>query len=293
MIDGVVLVNKPIGITSFAAVKKVSKQLQAKKVGHCGTLDPFASGLLIVTINNATKIARFIESQNKEYIATLVLGVKTDSGDNTGKVIKRLKPPKFEVLQLNDVIKSFIGKQTQIPPMHSAIKVNGQKLYELAHKGKTIEREPRPIEIYDIKLIKYRGNTLTFKVNCTKGTYIRTLAEDLAKRLGCVGHLKNLERTAIGDFLLTDAKNIDKLSAAEDIIPIAQALKSMSKYIVSKDELSLVNNGGALVIDQDEEYVLVINQESTPLAIYQKDGEVYRCLRGLTIWGTYENNTHK
>jgi tRNA pseudouridine55 synthase len=283
MIDGVVLVNKPIGITSFAAVKKVSKQLQAKKVGHCGTLDPFASGLLIVTINNATKIARFIESQNKEYIATLVLGVKTDSGDNTGKVIKRLKPPKFEVLQLNDVIKSFIGKQTQIPPMHSAIKVNGQKLYELARKGKTIDREPRPIEIYDIKLIKYRGNTLTFKVNCTKGTYIRTLAEDLAKRLGCVGHLKNLERTAIGDFLLTDAKNIDKLSAAEDIIPIAQALKSMSKYIVSRDELSLVNNGGALVIDQDEEYVLVINQESTPLAIYQKDGEVYRCLRGLTI----------
>jgi tRNA pseudouridine55 synthase len=283
MIDGVVLVNKPIGITSFAAVKKVSKQLQAKKVGHCGTLDPFASGLLIVTINNATKIARFIESQNKEYIATLVLGVKTDSGDNTGKVIKRLKPPKFEVLQLNDVIKSFIGKQTQIPPMHSAIKVNGQKLYELARKGKTIDREPRPIEIYDIKLIKYRGNTLTFKVNCTKGTYIRTLAEDLAKRLGCVGHLKNLERTAIGDFLLTDAKNIDKLSAAEDIIPIAQALKSMSKYIVSRDELSLVNNGGALVIDQDEEYVLVINQESIPLAIYQKDGEVYRCLRGLTI----------
>jgi tRNA pseudouridine55 synthase len=281
--DGVVLVNKPIGITSFAAVKKVSKQLQAKKVGHCGTLDPFASGLLIVTLNNATKIARFIESQNKEYVATLVLGIKTDSGDNTGKVIKRLKPPKFEVLQLNDVIKSFIGKQNQIPPMHSAIKVNGQKLYELARKGKTIDRQPRPIEIYDIKLIKYRGNTLTFKVNCTKGTYIRTLAEDLAKRLGCIGHLKNLERTAIGDFLLADAKNIDKLTVIDDIIPIAQALKSMSKYIVSTDELSLVNNGAALVIDQEEEYVLVINQESTPLAIYQKDGELYRCLRGLTI----------
>jgi tRNA pseudouridine55 synthase len=283
MIDGVVLVNKPIGITSFAAVKKVSKQLHAKKVGHCGTLDPFASGLLIVTINNATKIARFIESQNKEYIATLVLGVKTDSGDNTGKVIKRLKPPKFEVLQLNDVIKSFIGKQTQIPPMHSAIKVNGQKLYELARKGKTIDRQPRPIEIYDIKLLKYRGNTLTFKVNCTKGTYIRTLAEDLATRLGCVGHLKNLERTAIGDFLLADAKNIDKLTVVDDIIPISQALKSMSKYIVSRDELSLVNNGAALVIDQDEEYVLIINQQSTPLAIYQKDGDLYRCLRGLTI----------
>ena len=293
MMDGVVLVNKPIGITSFAAVKKVSKQLQAKKVGHCGTLDPFASGLLIVTLNNATKIARFIESQNKEYVATLVLGIKTDSGDNTGKVIKRLKPPKFEVLQLNDVIKSFIGKQNQIPPMHSAIKVNGQKLYELARKGKTIDRQPRPIEIYDIKLIKYRGNTLTFKVNCTKGTYIRTLAEDLAKRLGCVGHLKNLERTAIGDFLLADAKNIDKLTVIDDIIPIAQALKSMSKYIVSTDELSLVKNGAALVIDQEEEYVLVINQESTPLAIYQKDGELYRCLRGLTIWGKYENNTHK
>ena len=293
MIDGVVLVNKPIGITSFAAVKKVSKQLHAKKVGHCGTLDPFASGLLIVTINNATKIARFIESQNKEYIATLVLGIRTDSGDNTGKVIKRLKPPKFEVLQLNDVIKSFIGKQTQIPPMHSAIKVNGQKLYELARKGKTIDRQPRPIEIYDIKLLKYRGNTLTFKVNCTKGTYIRTLAEDLATRLGCVGHLKNLERTAIGDFLLADAKNIDKLTVLDDIIPISQALKSMSKHIVSKDELSLVNNGAALVIDQDEEYVLVINQQSTPLAIYQKDGDLYRCLRGLTIWGTYENNTHQ
>ena len=293
MIDGVVLVNKPIGITSFAAVKKVSKQLHAKKVGHCGTLDPFASGLLIVTINNATKIARFIESQSKEYIATLVLGIRTDSGDNTGKVIKRLKPPKFEVLQLNDVIKSFIGKQTQIPPMHSAIKVNGQKLYELARKGKTIDRQPRPIEIYDIKLLKYRGNTLTFKVNCTKGTYIRTLAEDLATRLGCVGHLKNLERTAIGDFLLADAKNIDKLTVLDDIIPISQALKSMSKHIVSKDELSLVNNGAALVIDQDEEYVLVINQQSTPLAIYQKDGDLYRCLRGLTIWGTYENNTHQ
>lgn len=283
MIDGVVLVNKPIGITSFAAVKKVSKNLKASKAGHCGTLDPFASGLLIVTINNATKIARFIEAQSKEYIATLVLGVKTDSGDSTGKIIKRLKPPKFEVLQLNDVIKSFIGKQTQIPPMHSAIKIDGQKLYELARKGKTIDREPRPIEIYDMKLVKYRGNTITFKVSCTKGTYIRTLGEDLAKRLGCVGHLKNLERTAIGEFSLEDAKGIDKINDPNEIIPIAQALKSMSKHIVSKDELSLVKNGAALNLDYDDEYILVINHDSNPLAIYEKNGEVYRCLRGLTI----------
>lgn len=283
MIDGIVLVNKPVGLTSFAVVKKIGKNLKADKVGHCGTLDPFATGLLIVTVNNATKIARFIEAQNKKYIATLKLGIKTDSGDVTGKVIKKLKPPKFEVIQLNDVIKSFVGKQTQIPPMHSAIKVDGQKLYELARKGKTIDRAPRPIEIFDMKLIKYKGNTLIFKVECSKGTYIRTLGEDLAKRLGCVGHLVELERVAIGEFELDDAKIIDKITDENDLIPIGSALKSMSKHIASKEEFSLVKNGSPLSLDYEDEFVLLISQDSKPLAIYQKDQNQYRCLRGLTI----------
>lgn len=283
MIDGIVLVNKPVGLTSFAVVKKVGKNLKADKVGHCGTLDPFATGLLVVTINNATKIARFIEAQKKEYIATLELGVKTDSGDNTGKTIKRQKPPKFEVIQLNDVLKSFVGKQTQIPPMHSAIKIDGQKLYELARKGKTVERQPRPIEIYSMKLIKYKGNTITFKVSCTKGTYIRTLGEDLAKRLGCVGHLKALERSAIGDLRIEDSYTLDKIKDETQVIPIASALKSMSKHVVSKAEYSLVKNGSPLELDYDDEFVLVINDDSRPLAIYQKQENLYRCLRGLTI----------
>jgi tRNA pseudouridine55 synthase len=284
MNDGIVLINKPVGLTSFAVVKKTGKNLKAKKVGHCGTLDPFATGLLVITINNATKIARFIEAKNKEYIATLKLGIKTDSGDSTGKVIKRQKPPKFEIIQLNDVLKSFLGKQLQIPPMYSAIKVDGQKLYELARKGKTIELTPRPIEIFEIKLLKYRGNNLTFSVKCSKGTYIRSLGEDLAKRLGCVGHLSALERTAIGELKLDDAKKMDSIKET-DIIPIAEALKSMSKYIVPKDKYSLIKNGSTISLapDYDDEFILMIDEQSKPLAIYEKSGEDYRCLRGLTI----------
>ncbi len=279
--DKVFLVNKPIGITSFDVVYKLRKSLNIKRIGHTGTLDPFADGLLIICAGEATKICRFIEEESKTYLATLKLGVRTDTGDLTGKIIEEKPQECIDVSSIKMTLDSFIGYSEQIPPMYSAIKVNGKKLYELARKGEEIERKPRRILIDSISLISYKDNTICFEVSCSKGTYIRTLAEDIALRLGTVGHLTNLTRTRIGGNYLKSAKSIDEITE-NDGISISEAL-IMPHIIATPEQAADIKNGKKVELDNQGEYILFVSNNQIPLAIYKRLEGKYACERGFNI----------
>lgn len=195
--DGIIVVNKPSGCTSHDIVSKIRKSLKLKKVGHTGTLDPLATGVLPILLGNATKLSKYLINHDKEYIATIKLGVKTDTGDIEGSIIDEQKVPLFTEEQIIEALNSFVGKQKQMPPMYSAIKVNGKKLYEYARNGEKIEVATRDIEIYNISFLQYIDNKIKFKVSCSKGTYIRSLCEDIAQKLNTVGTMENLERTQV------------------------------------------------------------------------------------------------
>lgn len=184
--DGIVIINKPQGITSRQAVSKVRNILKEKKAGHTGTLDPMATGVLPILLGKATKLSQYLVEHDKKYIATIYLGEKKDTGDIEGKTIEKMDIPNLEIQVIEKTLKSFVGKSKQVPPMYSAIKIDGKKLYEYAREGLEVNREPRDIIIYDIKLIDFVDNKITFEVFCSKGTYIRVLCEDIAQKLGTV-----------------------------------------------------------------------------------------------------------
>lgn len=182
--DGVLIINKPKGFTSHDVVNVLRKVLNTRKIGHTGTLDPNATGVLPILVGTATKISKYLVEHDKTYIATIKLGEKTDTGDSEGNVIeKNQNIPKLSYEQLEEVLKTFIGKQKQIPPIYSAIKVNGKKAYEYARHGQAVELEPRDIEIYSINLLNLEEHEITFEVSCSKGTYIRVLCEDIAIKI--------------------------------------------------------------------------------------------------------------
>jgi len=202
---------KPKGCTSFDLVRKVRKVVMDKKVGHAGTLDPFAEGVLIIGTGKDTKRLTQIAGSNKGYIATLKLGTKTDTLDPEGNVIKKSKVPKLTNKKIKNVLNSFCGQMDQIPPMYSAKKVNGQRLYKLARKNIEVEREPCKIEIFDIEFISYKSNSLTFRVECSKGTYVRVLGSDIAEKLDTIGHLSSLTRISVGEFQLDDSLKMNDI----------------------------------------------------------------------------------
>lgn len=195
--NGILVVNKPAGYTSHDIVSKIRKELNIKKVGHTGTLDPLATGVLPILLGNGTKLSKYLMNHDKEYIATIKLGEKTDTGDIEGKVIEQKEVEVFSKEQVIQALESFIGKQKQIPPMYSAIKINGKKLYEYARNGETVEVQAREIEIYSIELLHYHKNEIKFRVACSKGTYIRSLCEDIATKLDTVGTMSALQRTQV------------------------------------------------------------------------------------------------
>ena len=209
--SGLILVNKPVGITSFKLVHIIKKKLKVKKAGHCGTLDPLASGLMIVLVGKYTKIQDKFMKQDKVYYATVKLGLKTDSGNLDGKIISQSDFSHVTKDLIEQTCKSFTGKIEQVPPMYSALKVNGQKLYELARKGITVERKAREITVYNIDLTDYQKDNFSIRVKCSSGTYIRTLAEDIGTKLNTDTVLINLVREEIGEYKLTDAINIDDI----------------------------------------------------------------------------------
>ena len=180
--DGILIIDKPKGCTSHDIVNILRKELKTKKIGHTGTLDPNATGVLPILVGQATKISKYLIEHDKTYQVEMKLGEETDTLDSEGKIIKKQETKVLDEKKIKEVLNSFIGKQKQIPPIYSAIKINGKKAYEYARKGQEVEIPPREIEIYDIKFISYSNDTIQFEVKCSKGTYIRTLCKDIAKR---------------------------------------------------------------------------------------------------------------
>jgi tRNA pseudouridine55 synthase len=223
--EGFVLIDKPDGPTSHDVVDAVRRFCGIRKVGHAGTLDPFATGLLIVGVGKATKEMQKLVGLDKEYEATLRLGATSDTYDRTG-VIKRTELIQLTEEKIKAVVKKFTGTIKQIPPMYSAKKIKGKKLYELARKGVEVERQPSTITIHSIKLLKLQAPSFKFQVSCSSGTYIRSLAHDIGQALGCGAYLTELRRTAIGSFLINESTPLSKLSP-ENFSTHLQSVKSI------------------------------------------------------------------
>ena len=257
LINGIININKEKGYTSHDVVAKMRGILKTKKIGHTGTLDPDAEGVLPLCIGNATKLVNLITDKDKTYEAVLKLGITTDTQDITGKV---LKTADVHVLtdDIEKVINSYIGGYMQLPPMYSAIKVNGKKLYELARQGKEIERERRSVIIHNIKILEINedDHEISITVDCGKGTYIRTLINDIGEDLGCGGTMKSLIRTAVGGFRI---QNSYKLSDIEELVKTDQldkalqktedALSAYPKLVMDKEFEKLVHNGNPFLIN--------------------------------------------
>jgi len=215
--DGILVVNKPSGITSHDVVDFIRRKFNIKRVGHAGTLDPMATGVLVMLLGKATTLSNTFTNDDKEYIAKIFFGKSTDTQDAQGKVIEEKNIDNLDIEDIKKALENFRGQISQIPPMVSAIKYRGKKLYQLARSGQTIAREPRKINISSIEILDFKFPELIFKVKCSKGTYVRTLCEDIGKALGVPSHMSSLVRSASGDFLLEDSKSLDEVDE-KDII---------------------------------------------------------------------------
>lgn len=284
MANGFLLIDKKIGVTSRSVDNKIQRLFLTKKVGHLGTLDPFASGLLIVAVDKGCKSLPYIDDSFKTYEASLFLGQKTDSGDLTGQIIEEKDVPIFNVNDVEKVFNSLLGESEQIPPMASAIHLNGDRLYDLHRKGIKADIPARKIFIKELKIIKISAKQVDFSVICSKGTYIRTLGEEIANRLNTVGHLISLRRTAIGDIDINKSKDIDEINENDLISPTD--LISYKRFIVEDEGLIKdIQNGKNISLQEKEDRVLFcyyLNGELLPLAVYNRYKEkTYSILRGL------------
>lgn len=264
--DGIIVINKEKDYTSHDVVAKLKKKLNISKVGHTGTLDPNATGVLPILIGKGTKFSKYLINHDKTYKAQIELGKKTDTADVEGNVIEE-KPVDTEYIKQNlvQVLESFVGKQEQVPPMYSAIKKNGKKLYEYARKGEKIEVEPRKIEIYKIELVKYNEKNIEFIVSCSKGTYIRSLCEDIAEKLNTVGYMKNLERLQVGEFNIEKSVLIDDVNTEnieKYLYTLEDILKDTPNLNLNSKKLKLFLNGVQLTVTEAEGlYKIYVNNK--------------------------------
>lgn len=253
--NGILIINKEKNWTSHDVVAKIRK-ITGEKVGHTGTLDPLATGVLPILIGKGTKFSKYLIEHDKVYEVELELGKKTDTADAEGRIIEEKKVDEEYInANLQKVLKSFIGKQEQIPPMYSAIKKNGKKLYEYARAGEKVEIEPRKIEIYNIELLKYEDKCINLKVSCSKGTYIRSLCEDIAEKLNTVGYMRNLNRLQVGKFKIENAIKIEDVnleSIQEHLITLEELLKENDSIYLSNKKLKLFLNGVNLRISNND-----------------------------------------
>lgn len=233
-LDGVLLVDKPGAHTSHDVVARLRRKLNMKRIGHAGTLDPMATGLMILLIGKATKISQYLISLDKEYEGTIELGKVTDSQDADGEVLETRPVPPFTEAEILAAMKSFHGDQYQTPPMYSAIKIDGVPLYKSARKGVEVDREPRFIRVMAFNLVRWEHPKIDFKLRCSKGTYVRTIAHDLGQKLGCGAHLAALRRTATDKFNVSQALTIEQIEAMpipeieRHLIPVHQAAPSVA-----------------------------------------------------------------
>ena len=242
--DGVMILDKPRGCTSAQALNRVKKAVGAKKAGHTGTLDPFATGVLPVCFNQATKAIPYLGDDIKEYEAEMTLGVSTDTMDDTGAVTGRMSTEHIGRKEVEEVIEGFSGEIMQVPPMYSAAKVSGTKLYALARAGKEIERKPKRVTIEEIRLLHFSYPKATFYVKCSRGTYIRVIASDAGKKLGCGAHLSELRRLRSGPFGLSDANSIEDVESGNyNILPLDEVLAGYPRVYLEGSLCESVRNG--------------------------------------------------
>lgn len=285
-INGVIIIDKPSDMTSHDVVAIMRRKLKTKKIGHTGTLDPMATGVLPICIGKATKIVDFLMDQRKTYHCTMQLGAATDTQDRWGKVIMTGDCSKCDEIEITEAILSFVGEIHQIPPMYSALKVNGEKLVDLARKGIVIEREARIRTIHSIENVEVRQHTAYFSVTCSKGTYIRTLCHDIGLKLGCYAHMTELRRTASDPFKIDKAVTLEELTlenVADHVISIEKALDWMPAIIIPTNEeiLKQVENGVRKNLDEyvktpidskDKFYRVFIEQQFYGLAEKSENG---------------------
>lgn len=281
--DGLILINKEKDWTSRDVCNVTQRIYSTKKVGHTGTLDPFAEGLLLVTINRANKIAQFLDDFTKTYVATIKLGQKTNTLDLTGEVIETKEVPILKKEKIIEVLNSFKGKIKQVPPMTSAIHYKGRKLYEYYHEGIEVERETRDVEIYNISLISFKDDEIIFEAEVSKGTYIRVLGEDIASKLGTVGHLSFLRRTKIGPFDIKDSIKISALTSGYIPLSIRETLNFMETYVVEDDMIKKVKDGVKLNIENIKgDLALIVSKDGEPISIYERKADnIFACKRGI------------
>ncbi len=249
---GILLIDKPAGWTSSDVVAKLRGILRERRIGHSGTLDPMATGLLVVFVGRATRAVEFAESQEKRYLASLRLGLSTDTQDSTGRVLEE-KPVSVSEEALETALKAFRGEISQIPPMYSAIKINGQKLYEIARRGGSVERRPRRITVYALKLAGRAGEDYLLDIRCSKGTYVRTLCHDIGQRLGCGGCMSALRRTEAGLFTLEGAYSLQQVQEAADrgeaerlLLPVDCLFAAHPALPVDRKDAAKIRNGGGI-----------------------------------------------
>jgi len=286
MKDGFLLIDKESDYTSRDVCNIIAKIFDAKKVGHAGTLDPFATGLLIVALNNATKTLTYIEGQYKSYEATLLLGKKTSSGDLTGEEIESKDIPNITEEDVKNIFNSLIGESEQTVPKTSAVHVNGRKLYHYAHLNQEVELPKRTIDIKELELLEFNLPVIRFKTTVSKGTYVRTLGETIAEKLGTVGHLTALRRTSILDIDVSNAKTIKELNES-CLIPTSEIIQKFLPlmYLPNDVELKKARHGGKLSIKLFPEILdlfCVIDDKKTAIAIYKySELGYYECVRGI------------
>ena len=274
--DAIFNVLKPPKMTSHDVIGFLRRALNTKKIGHGGTLDPDAAGVLPVFAGSATRLLEFAVEGRKEYIAEFTLGAQTDTGDDSGEVVKTLPVPPFTEAELQAVLDKFLGKQLQLPPMYSAIKINGKKLYQLARQGVEVERTARPIEVYKLELLHYTDKSLTVRVACSKGTYIRVLGEDLATALGTCGTMSFLLRTQVGAYTIDKAYTLQEIAADPEGCAAAPltAVDGLPKLSVNARQAARITNGvrTTLAGTADGRYAL-LGPEGEFLGIVRCEGE--------------------
>lgn len=263
--DGILIVNKEKGYTSHDVVGKLRKILGIKQIGHTGTLDPNATGVLPILIGKATKASQYLIEHDKRYIATLKLGERTNTLDGEGEIVEKqtIEESLLDKNKIDTVLQTFLGKQEQIPPMYSAIKIKGKKLYEYAKQGKEIKREPRSIEIYEIllKKVNKEKKEIIFEVHCSKGTYIRVLCEDIAKKIGTIGYMEELERTEVTPFTIKQALTLQQ---------IEQQKENIKKYLISIEKI--FEQKRKIQLDEKKQILFLNGTQLTFLL----DNDIYR-----------------
>lgn len=251
-VDGLLLLNKPAGLTSNQALQKVKRLLNARKAGHTGSLDPAATGMLPLCFGEATKVCAFLLNADKTYRVTAKLGVATDTGDADGAQIASADVPELSAAEWTGILQGFLGESMQVPPMYSALKKDGKRLYELARKGETVDREARPIRIDEIDLLEIAGSRLAFRARCSKGTYVRTLVEDIAKKAGTVAHTARLHRETVGTFQAADMLDLTGIEAVAEagsaalmarLLPPDTALEDMPAVTLDAAEVARFSAG--------------------------------------------------